>query len=254
MISVAMKGRMGNNMFQLAAALSLAARHNTFTTYDGDSHLSCFELSDALRVSRDVGNTPNVYNEYKFNFNEEFANLPDGTHLDGYFQSYKYHDCERVRRNFLFDIKVLDSVMSSAYGKYFDIDYAFLHVRRGDYVGIQHAHPIPPIAYYEEALKKVECPVLVFSDDLAWCRNNFIGERFVFVDLPAAECMLMMTHAGTCIISNSTFAWWGAYLNDRADDIFAPKKWFGPTLPYRAKDVDLATCTRDLFPPTWKLI
>jgi Glycosyl transferase family 11 len=247
MISVHLKGRMGNNLFQVGIALSLAAKFKTACHYAPSAPcLNCFELPDA-KYSTERGSKE--YSQYKFNFNEEFLNLTDDTRLDGYFQSPKYLDKELIKRNFKFKKEIDDKTKPFIVpGKTIG-----LHVRRGDYLGIQHAHPVCSMEYYKQCLEEAgDGRVLVFSDDLDWCRANFCGDRYRFIDLDEQASLCLMTKVDCMIIANSTFSWWGAYLNENKDaKIFCPKKWFGDTLPYRAADINLENCIKDLFPPEW---
>jgi hypothetical protein len=71
---------------------------------------------------------------------------------------------------------------------------------------------------------------LVFSDDMEWCKENFIGDQFIFVEGENDVTDLwIMSYCKHNIIANSSFSWWGAWLNDYKHKIVvAPLKWFGP--------------------------
>ncbi len=86
---------------------------------------------------------------------------------------------------------------------------------------------------------------LLFSDDLAWCRENFQGDNIFLSDTGnAVEDFVRMTLCDHHIIANSTFSWWGAWLNPKVNKlIVAPKQWFGR----QTKHHD----TKDLLPPDW---
>ena len=115
-----------------------------------------------------------------------------------------------------------------------------LHVRRGDYVSnakISEFHGLCSKEYYEAAVKLVRSKVrdprfFVFSDDLDWCRRNLeLGDEAVFVDVNRGDDsyndMWLMSLCNHHIIANSTFSWWGAWLDGRADRItIAPRRWF----------------------------
>jgi hypothetical protein len=80
---------------------------------------------------------------------------------------------------------------------------------------------------------------LVFSDDVEWCRSEFSGSEYIVCDLgnPYVElcCMTLCDHN---IIANSSFSWWGAWLNTKSEKIvIAPSKWFGPAIQKDVSDV-----------------
>ena len=107
-----------------------------------------------------------------------------------------------------------------------------LHVRRGENVG-SPIHIPPSTEYYLNAISILpkDMSIIIFSDDLEWCRENFIDDRYVFIDdedYIVIHLMSMMKHH---IIANSTFSWWGAWMSEHHDKkVIAPEKWFGGKL------------------------
>ena len=117
-----------------------------------------------------------------------------------------------------------------------------LHVRRKDYVGSPIFGTVG-LDYYQNALLQLpqDMQVVVFSDDLKWCRENFIGGRFLFIDDNDYVVLYLMSKMKHHIIANSTFSWWGAWLSEYQDKIvIAPKVWFGTDIPYA-----------DIVPENW---
>jgi hypothetical protein len=117
-----------------------------------------------------------------------------------------------------------------------------IHIRRGDY----QLHPdiygnVCTSNYYKSALAKfdnIKSKLLVFfSDDIEWVRREYCDRKYaVFVNWNLKEYafidMYLMSKCKHNIIANSTFSWWGAYLNPNPDKIvIAPQKWFNSTLP-----------------------
>jgi hypothetical protein len=135
-------------------------------------------------------------------------------------------------------------------------DAVAIHVRRGDYVTNKHAnkeHGLTPLDYYKAAMKIIEESVkapryYVFSDDIDWCKKNLpLGKDAVFVDKNGEarphEDIYLMQNCKHNIIANSSFSWWGAWLNNNPDKIvIAPKVWF----QNKATDADT-----EIVPPSW---
>lgn len=110
-----------------------------------------------------------------------------------------------------------------------------VHIRRGDYLQPQNAHlNVCTKEYYQKAVTLIKdrdnTIFVVFSDDVAWVKDNIdFGEKVIFVDdegvSPYWDIYLMSKCKGH-IISNSTFSWWGSFLNEKDEKlIIAPKRW-----------------------------
>lgn len=178
--------------------------------------------------------------------------------FDGYWQSYKYlKPIEKVlRQQFVLNSNLLPDL--EIYNEIRRTNSISLHIRRGDYLNRKNTKIFESISmeYYEKAinffLEKKDNPVFyVFSNDLNWVRINLnISNEatFVFVDNKNYENtttldLYLMSSCKHHIIANSTFSWWGAWLNSSKDKIvIAPKKW------YVGKKNDF---TIDLIPPDW---
>ena len=80
---------------------------------------------------------------------------------------------------------------------------------------------------------------LIFSDDITWCKKNFIGDSFIFIENEVDFIdMYLMSMCINNIIANSTFSWWGAWLNkNKNKKIISPINWFGPAKPLNIRDV-----------------
>lgn len=114
-----------------------------------------------------------------------------------------------------------------------------VHIRRGDYLSASFANGFGnccPLDYYQRAIamisKTVDKPLFVFfSDDMEWVKENFAGEDCLFVShnkgVDSWQDMYLMSLCNHNIIANSTFSWWGAWLNHHEDKmVIAPKKWW----------------------------
>lgn len=173
-------------------------------------------------------------------FREDILRLTGDVYLDGYWQSEKYFKDTRTEINKDFTPKYgINGVVKRYLGAIQATNSVGLHVRRGDYVDnnprIGSGLNLTKISYYLQAIKyisdRVETPVYyIFSDDLSWCKANFnCLEHKVFVEETnsAIDDMVLMKNCKHNIIANSTFSWWGAWLNaNDAKIIIAPKIWY----------------------------
>lgn len=257
MIYVKLEGRLGNILFQIAAGCSLAKRLHVpfkaiitdYQTPDGHSlagYLALFRENMLRNVELLTEMPPHgeVYHEPGFTFQP----LPekDNLILKGYFQSEKYFDEPTIRELFRVDPET-DTYIHTRYGPLLDKHPVCIHVRRGDYLHLEAFHTVCTSAYYRRSMQYFPetSYFLIASDDIAWCKTQFRGERFFFVEdeTPVATLYLL----GMCshyILSNSSFSWWGAWLNpDPTKTVICPTPWFGYRLRHNK--------TIDLFPASW---
>lgn len=227
-------------MFQYACVKALSLRSNvdcSFPEKDPNLH-DIFNLSAKKVFVLDRGRTFR-YVEPSFSYDELPATSADVV-LDGYFQSEKYFsDCKDIiRKEFTFRNQSTYKVPSSS---------CSIHVRRGDYLKLQNHHPICDMNYYTKAMEIIKADnYLIFSDDPAWCSDNFKGDQFTVISgNSSSRDMQIMSQCDNHIIANSSFSWWGAWLNNNKNKIiYAPKNWF------KNKTI----CTDDLIPKSWKII
>ena len=246
MVYVKFDGRMCNNFFQLAAGLNLAIENKDEVT------------APRADFYKFINYTPNFttfvqhsdhYNEPNFHYNE--IPYTKDMLITGFFQSEKYfkkHKDGIVQKLYLKDIYV-----EQIQKKYQDVlkeDTISIHIRRTDYLHMQQYHTVLPVSYYSEALQKIGTKgkkVVVFSDDIKWCKEKFQGDKFIFIEnnLPIVD-LFLMSFCKDNIIANSSFSWWGAYLNKNPNKrVIAPKNWFGPAYNYK---------TDDLYCESWEII
>lgn len=114
-----------------------------------------------------------------------------------------------------------------------------LHVRRGDYLQVSSLNL--GLSYYSDALKSVMdtfsdsyFKLVVFSDDIEWCKQNIQGENVVYSENASKSVdMCAMSLCDHNIIANSSFSWWGAYLNKNVNKrVWCPDKYIGPSDPH----------------------
>ena len=240
MVTSHLMGGLGNYMFQIAAAISLAIKNDDKAEFyvQGSSQVHKHLTSYTDNIFRKVNivnasNLPYVrYVEPGFSYNE----IPyrNNIMLYGYFQSEKYFKDNRLEILEVFkpDKTQIDYIFSK-YGSLLELDKTCsIHVRRGDYLKLSQHHPPCEMEYYKAAMDIIgnDTTYLIFSDDIAWCKENFIGEQFKFIENETdVTDLAIMAHCKNNIIANSSFSWWGAWLNENEDKIVvSPTKWFGP--------------------------
>jgi hypothetical protein len=194
--------------------------------------------------------------ERQFHFDPGILQLPDNVCLFGYWMSEKYFVdiAETIRREFAFrDPPDPDNEEWAT--KMREGASVAVHVRRGDYVNDPEAtahQGLCSVDYYNRAIEFMRARVpearfFVFSDDLDWARDNLMlgeGAEFVSNNRGAAsdQDLRLMTFAHHNILANSSFSWWGAWLNQNVSKlVVAPRRWMN----------DLSFDTRDILPSDW---
>jgi hypothetical protein len=208
------------------------------------------------RLSRYIfGNrTNNIYKEVTLLFNQKFNKAKKNIYLQGYFQCEKYFNEYKdfIRKEF--EILKVPSISNKAL--ILDINSntntVSLHIRRGNYVhnpSVNKVHGVLNIEYYNDAIRYLEArlgtlKVYIFSDDISWAKANLkFKQSSFYVDLNDEntnyEDLRLMSLCKHNVIANSSFSWWGAWLNQNPNKIVvAPKQWFAdPIKNEEAKDI-----------------
>jgi hypothetical protein len=214
------------------------------------SRLSRYTLRTRVAVLREP--------DAELRFDPVVLHAPGSTLLIGYWQSERYfEDAERQIRE---DFALAEPFPAEAEALLEEIGRTTsisVHVRRGDYVTHERTariHGAPGESYFHDALEVLSrrCrPVhlFVFSDDVEWCRTSLrFEDPTTFVALQGAHPGVELTLMSRCrhhVISNSTFGWWGAWLNPSREKIVVrPRRWFADP------NVD----STDLLPSSWLAI
>lgn len=183
-------------------------------------------------------------------YNKEYLNK-ENIYFFSHYQSEKYFkNIEgKIRKDFSFPVRI-DDKNKILLDKIKNTNSISLHVRRGDYINNEKFSEICSLSYYKKAIKtiykNINNPVFfIFSNDINWCRKKFDMENIIFVDNNKGEDsykdMQLMSCCKHNIIANSTFSWWGAWLNSNKNKIvIAPNKWFNSVE---------GTC--DIIPEDW---
>lgn len=252
-------GRLGNQLYQLAATIGIARTlGQEFRLPDDWAYRKFFSVPDEFFAPKPLKG-------------QEAHETELVNHIDPrariYLQDFGLwnHVSDEVRQYLEPSSHALDLIRGSLDGwlMYFPKKIASLHVRRGDNV----TNPagtinLVPRRYYKDALTLLPSDtetVVCFSDDPGWCKQNF-GPSVMYYDIgvprpkehepdfdtaPVLDWidLMLMTYADYHIISNSTYAWWGAYLSGDEHPMY-PSYWFG----YDYINESL------LFPPGWRKI
>ena len=251
MIGVRLDGRLGNQLFQYALAISLAKKFKTFYIIDNDYKADYvkkyFKTKPFLnnKLGRQLFKkwlAPGLPFMHQIGHETPDMTLPllyDNQFYKGFFQSERYfqnvsssiHKSLQVKKKYAKEF-------STKYGHLFSKQKLLvIHYRLGDYLTWGTAEwggtdMSLPETYYRNALKQIkqveDYTVVIVTDDAKNMEGKLenIPGKLIISDTEIMDFQLML-HADKLIISNSSFAWWGAYLNKNKAEVFVPQYWLG---------------------------
>jgi len=269
-----LKGGLGNQIFQYALGRNLSLKNNTDLKLDiswfknlkptkvtaREYGLKYFNIKEDFATEEEIRKIKRfskipfiskMKKEKTRDFDSSILSFKKNVYLEGYWQSEKYF--KDIREILLKDL-ILKNTPSDDFKKIKEKinnleNTVSIHIRHGDYSQNpkeNKRHTALPIKYYENAINfiktKIQNPVFfVFSDDIKWCKENFKNlENVYFADknIPDYEELILMSKCKNNIIANSSFSWWGAWLNQNTNKIvIVPQKWFGnPDIKYNMDD------------------
>lgn len=247
--------RLGNQMFYYSTLRSVGISLNLpIKIPKREMDILKFNIQKDFLTYNDEIKIVHTYKEPFYSYCGDVFHVKDNTNLVGHFKSHLYFNAIRdvLLKEFTLDpdsMTFIDSYINDIRKNHEGYKLISLHVRHGDYINYPDVHPFVPIEYYKHCIHFFErhylCKFIIFSDDLDWCRKNlnFSNNHFCDIDNNVAE-MLLMARCDHNIIANSTFSWWGAYLNtNERKKVLYPDKWFGEN-----------SGTGDLLPKEWRLI
>lgn len=284
MVISRISGGLGNQLFQYAAGKCLALHRNTEllldTSYFKETGLRNFEL-DSFNIDLKIAHQHlvenfttrsfagkirekilplqlrRVYKEPFFHFDKNFFNAASDVYLKGYWQSEKYFKPVKeviktdltIKRGTIENVKLFGDELANSTS-------IAVHIRRADYTtDVQKEyHGMLEKDYYHNAIQLIskktnDARFYFFSDSINWVKENLAIPGAVYVSGALTkthlEDLYLMSQCNHNIIANSSFSWWGAWLNNNPGKIvIAPKNWFnkGP------KD------TYDLYPDDWIIL
>lgn len=257
-MTVRLMGGLGNRLFQIAHGLGYSSKYPKYTfcispyycnSYRSDQlgdHAYFYRnihMKDMLNVAikKEYHDQPGVY--------VDFPEYDEPICFEGYFQTEKYFI--HIRDKILEEFGCPSSIQSYLMTKYPNLKNSiFLHIRRGDYVN-HWLHFINLEQYYKECLEYFDSNIHVYicSDDIEWCKSSWLKDlpNKTFLDENEVYTLWIMSiceKGGIC--ANSSFSWWGGWLNQNPD-----KKIYYPSKQFTNPNI----LTTDLIPETFiKLI
>jgi len=258
-LSVNVYGGLGNNLFQIATGFATSLKYRMdfcvdTSNYHGGKNGISFYRKNILRNVEFCHNPHyvEIYGEQGHDFHE-IPKPTNDTKINGYFQTEKYFIEYRQEVIDLFKpTEQTKSKIEEKYGHILNNITTSVHVRRGDYLHLKEHYVNLDMDYFNKAVDIIgnNNTFLIFSDEIDWWKNNFKHlENVYFVDdLEDFESLYLMSYCTNNIISNSTFGWWGAWLNQNSKkNVIGPKEWFGINLSQFLK-------TDDIICDTWTKI
>lgn len=247
-ISFQMMGGLGNLLFPLATAYSISKKNNLnlklFYNHFGYLHTHPLEYrNNIFKYFDEINSVDDFHLIEQKTFEYYPLEIPRNKNLflNGYFQSEKnFIDYEDDLLQKLGPSKEKIQELSCIYPYILKENTVSIHIRRGTYLQLQENHPCLDEHYYKDALNEfINYKIFVFSDDISFCKSQFKEKNYIFVENKFdLDDLYLMSLCKNNIIANSTFSWWGAWLNkNKNKKVFAPKKWFGPGLQFNPKDI-----------------
>ena len=259
------EGRLGNQLFSIANGISFCLDNDYEPYTDTPYEINNYIHNPLPVVDR---STPCVVykneNPGFFSFKERISRVD--TNIQGYYQSEKFFRKHENAIRMFMKCKYEDDIKKH-YNNILSHKYTIsIHVRRSDYLH-DPGFNVMPIDYYRRAirhiLKELHYPedymFLIFSDDIDWCIKNF-GEssHFTFIDskpnlnhIPKhINDLYLMSYCKHNIVANSSYSWWGAWLNQSKNKIVISPNHL-KCFNHKALDPGYSSDFEDYFPSSW---
>jgi|GEM_PF-286825 len=254
---------LGNQLFQYAFARKHSLKLGTRLKLDNSAFRKRVNrkfMLDRFFIEADIASDDEaaaakrsgIIKEHGAHHYEAEVVVPDNHYIKGYWQSWRYFsDIEEYLRRELQPKSISPragqwqmAIGSATYS-------VSMHIRRGDYISdplVTRMYGILPMKYYQDCLERLSqnvknFTVFIFSDDANWVKSHIaLSENVQVVEgTNAVEDLFLISCCNAHIVSNSTFSWWGAWLDGRKDKmVFVPDPWF--RVPVQ---------NSELIPPEW---
>lgn len=252
-VTAELQGGIGNQMFQISIAYAISKKLNYNLKFQNNQFKGCRQgrhpstyysnIFQPLKLT-DIPNSDCIVNEKSWQSYQVMQQInelskdtiPKCICLKGYYQSdYIWREyAKEIKELFTPDGGIIEFLKnnSDVIELYPELaenhDYAFLGIRRGDYITYPECHNPCGMTYYNKALSEMKKDrYYIITDDWVWAKAHFQGPKYRFVELKEDHIMLLtMALFKNYIISNSTFYWWGSFLSIYDNPkIIAPDKW-----------------------------
>lgn len=248
-------GGLGNQMFQISHAYSQGLKHNRPVVFKPHSWIplqgrnTTNYLNNIFRNIQFVEDNSEfeVVNEDEFSF-QNLSPKDSNTMFVGYFQSSKnfFGFDKEIKKLFAPTTKFIQDAIE----KYPQLELkntVSIHMRIGDYINNPTIHPVVSKEYINQALDEL-VPydhIFIFGDNKDYMKKNYLGKHVTIVDEEDWYELWLMSLCKNNVIANSTFSWWGSFLNSNPNKkVFAPSIWFGPNGPN----------AKDIYETSWKVV
>ncbi len=237
-------GWLGNQMFQFSFLYGVGKKKGIEIGYDFKNNpiiAKIFKLP--------AQNSNNIIPKFMGIEKNDFAyfnvsNVEDGTDFIGYFQNKTYVEENELdlKKIFIFDEekhKICYDFMKKLKEKV-NRELVGIHVRRTDFLLIKDTHFVCDVNYFKKA---IDCfgPsyfFVIFTDDPKWCSETFKNLPNIIMNNDAEKDIILMSLCDHNIISNSSYSWWGSWLNENNNKkIIAPNRWYNKRAPKNWQEI-----------------
>jgi hypothetical protein len=252
MVGIAIQCRLGNQLFQYAFIKSVSEKFNTsfFIRDTADEFIAAkyFDLKGYNPILNTLNwllfkiKTKNVTKTLQAISIDDYGGAKDNEVYNGYFQSEGYFTNISAKIPSYIKVKAAyKNQFGAKYGAVFTGPVVAVHIRRGDYLSLNQwwkdnwgsDNLTLPTNYYLDCLGMIgnleRYKIIFLSDDIDFARSEFAHVKNAgFAQNDMITDFQVLMNADICILSNSSFSWWGAYLNQKQEKkIYCPRYWLG---------------------------
>ena len=231
-------GQLGNQMFQYAFLHAVNKKTGIDIGFDHKNNPKLTKIFDIkLKDSSKIIQTKYLHEKNTCEFIDP-GSVNDGTDLIGYFQNYKYvQEYENDLKNiFVFNEEKYKKCYSfmKEFKEKIKKDLVSIHVRRTDFLKAPDVHDVCDGDYFSEAIGHFSKDYfyVIFTDDPVFVELSFINLPCIIMNNNTEEDLILMSLCDHNIISNSSYSWWGSWLNENINKkVIAPKRWYNKIGP-----------------------